>query len=142
MLKALRRYKNCQITCQILLQIKDQLCFCLSKDIVFWAACLIGYFGLLRKRTLLPVTAKDPGDSCILRKDLVMDGNSGFTLNIRKTKTIQCGERVLSLPFVSCPGSPLCPYEALTYLLLVSPRDPELPLFSYRHKGAVSWWSL
>ena len=129
------------ITCQILLQIKSQLCFLFPKDVVFWAACLIGFFGLLRKRTLLPVTMNNPGDACVLRRDLEFNGDSVFTLLIRKTKTIQCQERILSLPFVACAQSPLCPFAALSDLVIVAPTNPNLPLFSYRNKGKIVWWT-
>ena len=129
------------ITCQILLQIKRQHYFCVAKDVVFWAACLIGFYGLLRKRTLLPVTLKNPGDSCLLRSDLTMNGDSSFVLNVRKTKTIQCGERVLVLPFVSCASSPLCPFAALSNLLIVAPINKNLPLFSYKRNGEICWWT-
>ena len=129
------------ITCQILLQIKAQLCFCLAKDIVFWAACLTGYYGLLRKKSLLPISMNNKGDSCILRSDLTVNDCSVFTITVRKTKTIQCGERVLSLPFVSCPNSSLCPYQAMMALLLVAPKDPTLPLFSYKFRGEILSWT-
>ena len=64
-----------------------------------------------------------------------------FLLNVRKTKTIQCGERILVLPFVSCPGSPLCPYQALNNLLMVTPKSMSVPLFSYKQRGKVVSWT-
>ena len=118
------------ITSKILLNIRNCLCFTTASDIVFWAACLVAYFGLLRKSTLLPVSQKTPGDSCILRKDLSVDSTHVFSIHVRKTKTIQLSERILVLPYVSCPGSPLCPYSAMMDLLVVAPRAPGLPLFS------------
>ena len=127
------------ITTQILLLICARLCFSMQKDIVFWAACLVGYYGLFRKSTLLPVTLKNPGDSCLLRGDLIVNSCTVFTLHVRKTKTIQCGDRVLVLPFVSCPGSLLCPYKALMDLLIVAPKADNLPLFSYKKHGEILW---
>ena len=117
------------------------LCFLLPSDIVFWAACLIGFFGFLRKKTLLPMSLANPGDSCILRGDLSMDELFVFNICVRKTKTIQCGERLLNLPYVACQDSPLCPYQALCDLLLVAPKDPKLPLFSYKKNGSNIWWT-
>ena len=117
------------ITCKILLDIRKQLCFLLPADIVFWSACLIGFYGFLRKKTLLPMSLACPGDSCILRSDVVMDELFSFTIGIRKTKTIQCGERVLNMPFVACEGSLLCPYQAFCDSLLVALKKEDLPPF-------------
>lgn len=128
------------ITCKLLYLILGQLNFCIPRDIVFWAACLIGFYGLFRKRTLLPIALANPGDACILRGDLFVQSDS-FTVNVRKTKTIQCGERVLSVPFVACHTSPLCPVKALLQLLLVAPTDRDLPLFSFKQRGSIVWWT-
>ena len=62
-------------------------------------------------------------------------------LEIRRTKTIQCGERVLKLPYVSSKSSPLCPVRAVKNLLYLSPNDKKLPLFSFRYNGKVEWWT-
>ena len=129
------------ITCKILSEIHDQLCFLLPKDIVFWAACMVGFFGLLRKKTLLPQTSNNHGDSCLLRSDFVMLDVNSFVLNVRKTKTIQCSERVLVLPYVSSPGSKLCPVSAMKDLLYVAPREGHLPLFSYKTNGTFASWT-
>lgn len=75
------------ITCKLLLLIKSQLCFCIPRDIIFWAACLIGFYGLFRKRTLLPISLANPGDACILRNDVFVQSDC-FTVLVRKTKTI------------------------------------------------------
>ena len=49
------------ITCKILKLIHCQLCFFLPKDVAFWAAYLVAFFGLLRKKTLLPQSMVNPG---------------------------------------------------------------------------------
>ena len=125
------------ITSEILLMIKSRLCFISARDIVFWSACLTAYFGLLRKSTLLPTSMPNPGDACIRRHDLCVESSSVFILYIRKTKTIQNNERILCMPYVSCPESPLCPYKAMMDLLLVAPKDKDLPLFSYKCRGKI-----
>ena len=130
------------ITCSILLKIREQLCFLLPCDIVFWAACLIGFFGLFRKKTLLPQTLTNPGDSCILRGDMKIVDPDTIVISVRKTKTIQCGERLLVMPFVSCVNnSRLCPVRALKDLLHVAPIDPKMPLFSYNQPHSVKFWT-
>ena len=127
------------LTCQMLMVVYSHLSMLQPKDVTFWAACCIGFLGFLRKITLLPVSSSNPGDACILFGDVQMVGCQQFIIHVRRTKTIQCRERVLSLPFVQCKGSPLCPVTALRNLLHVSPKDKKLPLFSYRVRGVTSW---
>ena len=119
------------ITCTMLSKMKELLDPFNAKHIAFWAACIIGFFGFLRKSTLLPISMVKPGDGCILRKDLDMPDCKTVVLYIRKTKTIQCKERVLVMPYVASPGNPLCPVKALNDLLSIAPMELDLPLFGY-----------
>ena len=129
------------VTCEILVIIRDHLCFLSPIDVSFWAACLTGMFGFLRKSTLLPKNASEPGRECLLRGDLEMPNDTAFSLHVRRTKTIQCGERVLIIPYCACPDSLLCPVSAMLELLQVAPPNVNLPLFSYRFRGKICWWS-
>lgn len=128
-------------TCEMLLKILDGLCLMLPKDIAFWAACCVGFFGFLRKATLLPISGETPGDACLLYGDLEFQNPNNFVIKVRRTKTIQCNERVLLLPYTAYRGSRLCPITALANLLEVSPKQKNLPLFAYRNKGVVNWWT-
>ena len=129
------------ITSQILLNIKHRLDFMAAGDVCFWAALVVGFFGFLRKSTLLPISNPKPGDACIRRCDLDMPDNHTVVLYIKKTKTIQCNERVLIMPYVASPGNPLCPVRAIIDLLTVAPIDPQLPLFSYEDSEGVKSWT-
>ena len=129
------------ITGQIMLDIYNLLSLCSSKEISFWAACCVGFFGFLRKINLLPVSSIKLGDSCLLREDVDFVSNDCFVLNISKTKTIQNHERILTIPFVAVPGSVLCPVDAVMNMLIVSPVEDTLPLFSYVENGEVKWWT-
>ena len=129
------------ITCELLYTIKGMLNFNQSCDIAFWAACILGFFVFLRKATLLPKSPCYPGSDCLLRKDLhILDGSS-LELRIRKTKTIQKGERLLILPYCACPTSPLCPMKSVLDLLSVTRMNPDTPLFSYKAAHVLSWWT-
>ena len=99
------------------------------------------FYGFLRKSTLLPISPVTPGDACLLKKDLVFQNSYSFKLFIRRTKTIQNNERILVLPYEQCPGSPVCPVEAVRNLLYLSPGDLSLPLFSFKENGLVTWWT-
>lgn len=129
------------ITCKILQDISTFLNPFSSSDIAFWAACVIGFFGFLRKSTLLPKTISNPGNDCLLRSDVVMIDVNNIDVYVRKTKTIQFGQRVLRLPFVAKTGCILCPVSAITKLFIVSSKKSSDPLFSYRKGKKVSWWT-
>ena len=129
------------ITCEILSKIYHKLCMYVSADIVFWAACVVGFLGFLRKSTLLPVSQTNQGDSCVRLYDLDTSDHSCYFLRIRKTKTIQFGQGILSLPYVALKGSVFCPVNALQNLLIVAPADTRLPLFSYRTKTGIKMWT-
>ena len=129
------------ITLDILLKIRNHLSWSSPRDVAFWAGCIIAFFGFLRKNTLLPPSISSPGDACLLRGDIVFHDNTCFDINIRKSKTIQFGQRILTIPFCSSPSSPLCPVKAILNLFQVAPRGRDLPLFSYRYRGQVCWWT-
>ena len=102
----------------------------------FWTACLIGFFGFLRKSTLLPKSSKTTDTAKAIRiSDVILEDKSSANIVIRHTKTIQFGQRLLTLPFATVPGSHLCPVNAL--IVMLSQLNPEAklasdqPLFSY-----------
>ena len=129
------------ITNEILLSIKCHLSPWISADIAFWAACLIGYYGFLRKSTLLSKTLLKPEEKCLLRRDMTMPSNDLAVLYVRHTKTIQFGEKVLKIPFVACKNVELCPLQALKNLFIVCSKNTNDPLFSYRRGTEISWWT-
>ena len=57
-------------------------------------------------------------------------------MRVRGSKTIQFGERGLSVPLLLIPGSPLCPTTAVLAVLLSTPNlPPDTPLFVYGQGG-------
>ena len=125
------------ITLEILTRIHDTLALSTNSALAFWAACLIAFFGFLRKSTLLPKSSK-PSDTqkAILLSDVdVKQDRSAIVITIRHSKTIQFGQRRLTLPFVAVPGSHLCPVEAIVSMLARLKGAQGLPsgqpLFSY-----------
>lgn len=134
------------ITPEILHSIHRALDLKLGMHMAFWAACLVGFFGFLRKSTLLPKsgTAKEIAKALII-KDISYTDSSILQLNIRHTKTIQFGQRQLSIPLAQAIGSPLCPVNAVTDLL-ANLKDtnlaPNQPLFSYvDNQGKISYFT-
>jgi len=129
------------ITCDILLRVKGLLDLSSPPDMSFWACCILGFFGFLRKATLLPMSSTDPGSDCLLIRDLVWINTQFFELRVRKTKTIQCGERLLILPYCASPANPLCPVIAANLLGRASSKNLDHPLFSYKTANGVKWWT-
>ena len=100
-------------------------------DLAFRAACLIAFFGFLRKSTLLPVSEDLVQGKYIARSDVMDLTLSSFQLQIKYSKTIQFGQRILSLPYVVCDDTRLCPVRAILSHLGRSKLQPSRPLFNY-----------
>ena len=97
-------------------QIRDMLRLDRLADLQFWAATLCAFFGLLRIGNLTPPHSVTPHDLSVTKK--------GIILYIRRSKTIQFGERTL-------PGSHLCPVSTLLRFLGRTTSCPlDAPLFS------------
>ena len=120
------------ITVHILLGILKNLDLSSNFDLAFWCACLICFYGLFRKNTLLPSCASDKSSAFLIRGDVSKLTLSSFHILVRQTKTIQFGQRVLSIPFVACVDARLCPVSALIRHLAGSPLARDFPLFSYK----------
>lgn len=119
-----------------LLQIKYMLNLDNHFDKVLWAACLVGFFGFLRKANLLPRLGKGNTKSYIKREDIEFT-QVGMVLSLKQTKTIQCGERVLHIPMVDYDGE-LSPVKAVRDLFTTFPEiDAHNPLFSYVSSGKI-----
>ena len=123
------------ITPGILRRIHQQLDLSLPLHIVFWAACLVAFFSFCRKATLVPKSRADSQDA-LCRGD-VRFVSRGVVLGIRKTKTIQCGERVLEIPLHEQGDAALCPVAALRAVWGLGQYPSDLPLFTFRSADIV-----
>lgn len=122
--------KKMPITPGILLKIKPMLNFTVTKDVNFWAACLVGFFGMLRRSNFLPPSTTTFDPSKHLRRQDVIKVPKGFVLKIRWSKTIQNKERVNWVPIPDLHGHPLCPSKALADALHQSQSAPSIgPVF-------------
>lgn len=105
------------ITIDILQAFIPFLNFKLSRNVTFWAACLVAFFGMLRKASLFPKNALD-GHMCL--KNCVMH-EWGLEIICSHSKTIQCQEREA---FVVLPWNTLnrdlCPVSAILKSLKLS----------------------
>jgi hypothetical protein len=119
MLKGIKRIKGLEvkrklpITPEILLSIFACLDFHKALDVVFWAACLVGFFGLLRKSNLFPPSAGGHDPSKHLSREHFQPKSWGFELSISWSKNNQYRERTLAIPLLALPGHKLCPVTAV-----------------------------
>lgn len=106
------------------------------QDKAFWSACVVAFFAFLRKSTLLPKSSSSYDihkSLCIGDCNLSTDRRM-VVLNIRHTKTIQFGQKILNIPIAAIPGSTLCPFAAISNMLGILKGHEilhSLPLFVY-----------
>ena len=129
--KAVPPVQKLPITVDMLLKIRAQLKLCDSCDVCFWGACLIAFYGFLRKSTLLLKSATSDPQKGLLRSDVREVCAHSFSLVVRNSKTIQFGQRVLTLPYAFCRVAGLCPVRALLTHLSMTRLAGNWPLFAY-----------
>lgn len=134
-LRGIRRCKGCTVsqkqpmTPAMLLAIKSHLNLTDPVHATFWAVCLTGFFGLLRKANMLlkGVTKFNPLKH-LRRSDIVFYPGWAIVIN-RWSKTIQFSQRLLTVPLPLIPGHPLCPYSALQHAFKLVPATLSGPAF-------------
>ena len=118
-LKGAKRVLGCSvnrkfpITPDILCKIFSKLSLSCSKDLCFWAACLVAFFSFLRKSNLFVPSILQFDPSRHLSREDILFHTDGVRLRIRCTKTIQFSDRMLEIPLPRILRSPLCPSKAL-----------------------------
>jgi hypothetical protein len=123
------------MTVHMLLDIQGHLSSEFPSERAFWAACLVAFLGFLRKSTLLPSPDVLISGKFIRRADLIGLSLTSFSVEIRHSKTIQFGQRVLTLPFVASPDIRLCPVRAVLTHLGTSKLPSDRPLFNFVSNG-------
>lgn len=93
-------------------------------DAQVWAACLLLFYAMLRRSNVLSASLSSFDASRHLRRSDVKFHQSGITLIIRWTKTIQYKQRILRIPLPRQPGHPMCPTQALFHALQLTRGAP------------------
>jgi integrase len=122
------------VTVVILLELYKTLTDC-AADNAFWAACLVAFFGFLRKSTLLPTTDMLVSGRFISRGDIVNITLSSFSMIVKQSKTNQFGQRILSLPYIASTDARICPVRAVLKHLGSSSLPATTPLFNFVQSG-------
>lgn len=122
------------ITPKILFKIFAIISFNDTKDVAFWAACLVAFFSFFRKSNLLTPSVNDFDPDRHLSRHNVFFREDGVLLRISKSKTIQFAERCLDIPLPAIKNSPLCPSQALllNFKMVPAVQTPS-PAFLYRN---------
>ncbi|CAC5391831.1 unnamed protein product [Mytilus coruscus] len=130
--------QNCKapVTPELLLRFKSILNLECHNNIVFWAACLTGFYGFLRPNNFLVKVSFDPEIN--LRKVDVLPCSWGMLLTLKVTKTLQFRSKPIEVILPLLHGHQLCPYEALPRVLAL-PGDPLYPLFRLSDKSCLSY---
>jgi len=127
------------ITPSILLSIRSILDLTKPLHLAFWAACLVAFFALLRKASLLPPSVPSFSPHKHLTRGDFLLYPWGLALQVRHTKTIQCGQRCLIVPLPYLPCHPLCPVTTLFRLFSLTPQlPPSSPAFALPSSSGTS----
>ena len=129
------------ITVPILLDLYKTLNLSSPADIAFWAAALIGFFGYLRKSSLLPATVNTPKAKRLCRADITNIQLDSFRLTCRHSKSNQFGQRLHIIPFANCPDQRICPVRAIYTHLVTSTLPQDSPLFNFTDNGRQKFLS-
>jgi integrase len=125
------------ITPQILAQIYTKLDFSRDEDVTYWCLFLFAFFLLARKSNLVPTYKRDLRQpKFLLRKDIQVFEHS-LLINMKWSKTIQSGERILQTLLTYIPGSILCPVLAYHNMIKRIPAESNSPLFLFGNNKPI-----
>ena len=107
-----------------------------SLDRAIWAACLLMFYGLLRKSNVFPPSAAGfKVGKHLARGDLSVAQRPhppGLILTLRWSKTLQFRDRAVTCPLPWLGSHPLCPVSAILTACEGAPqREPATPLLWY-----------
>lgn len=132
-------HRMAPITPEVLLLLRTKLNLEDHNDVTFWAACLVGFFGLLRRSNLFPPALSRFDPKKHLSRTCVSRALYGFLITLPWSKTIQHKERKLLIPLLRVPGHPLCPVHALDTMFSMFPDAGKTqPLFLRRVNGSLT----
>lgn len=120
------------VTPELLLQMRVKLNFTKTKDCVFWAACMVMFFGLLRKSNLFGTDSVGFNPDKQLTRDCFRASadQTAMIVTAKWSKTNQTRDHVLNIRLPELSGHPLCPVSAvLTMFRALGPAAPTTQAF-------------
>ena len=121
------------MTLDILSFIHSQLNLRDSKQASFWAICLVSFFGLFRKSHLLPPSPREFSPATFFTRSDFTFRDSILLISVRWSKTIQFGQRIVTIPLVALPSSIFCPVSAVSHAFSLTSGSPP-------SNQALCWW--
>ena len=109
------------------------------EDLAIWCSVLVGFFGLLRKKNLVPEDMSDLDPVKILTAGkILVDRTKGIALvYINFAKNNQFGQKDLVIPLITNSCQALDPVHHLDLLFSRTQADKNSPAFSYRSAGRL-----
>ena len=129
------------MTLDLLIRVRSSVNLILPSDLSFGAICVLGFFGFLRKSTLLPASPSVCPDKMLTRGDIIDFDLESFVLVVRFSKVIQFGQKILKLPYYMCVDPKLCPVRAILAHFGASPLGKDRPLFNFLRDGVEVFMS-
>jgi integrase len=122
------------ITLAILKLFRGVLNFEIDNHVTFWAACMVGFYGLFRKGNLCARRVDEFNPRRDLTRGDLTQVRGKLTIRVRHSKVIQFGERVLEVMLPYIPrNSSLCPTTAVANMIRRVPtKGPTDALFTWR----------
>ena len=104
------------------------------QDLAVWCCILVGFFGLLRKKSICPedLDGLDPAKILTVRKVAINKTEGIALLYVNFAKTMQFGQRDLTIPLISNHSRALDPVFHLDLLFTRTQAPLDHPAFSYR----------
>ncbi len=123
------------VTIDILYKVYETLNLSNSQQSTFWAACLVAFFGMMRKSSLFP---RNPSVLNHLNLSHCILNSWGMCIYSSYSKTIQCSTRQV---FVSLPrhsDSRICPARTVVRSVKSAGcSKPDHFIFSFKDKGSL-----
>ena len=127
------------ITPAILERIHAQLNHNDPQDAVFWCACIMSFFLLLRKSNLVPDTRIGfDAHKQLQRSDLLYTGHN-IIVGLRWLKNEQFARDLMTFPLPVLPGSVLCPLDALYNVFKLIPAPVSAHLFQLPDGSSLTY---
>jgi hypothetical protein len=104
------------ITPAILLNLQKTLDLSTLGDSSFWCACLLGFFGLLRRSNLFPPSKGGFNAAKHLSRASICVEDHQVTVALTWSKTNQTRDRCVNVVLLERPGHPLCPVRVFRHL--------------------------
>ena len=125
------------ITLKILDTYYNHINFNSSIDVTYRSIFLFTFFFLRRKSNLVTVSVKKCYSSRQLCRGDIIVCSTYLIVRFRWTKTIEFGNRVLSIPLLTFPLSKCCPVQAFKVMCSMNPCSSNSSAFSINYKGKV-----